>query len=300
MKRLLLRVAAACTTHCQTCPIRDLQALGHPERTLPEVEEALARGAREGCREVVFMRGLDARRDLPALVRAARDLGYGLIQVQTHGRTLAYEGVAQTLRAAGLTHLEVTLYAAEEGLHDRLAAVPGAWAQATKGITHAVDAGLEVQIQLPLARPALATAARLPEMLAGMGIGRLQLHLPRPIPDAEGRTSSHVPTLAEATLAVHAVAQSGERAGIEVRCEGLPLCALDDLAALASDVDPESADLVIDDLHRRVEGLAPLRPLYRPFAPVCATCSVRARCPTTWSSWLERYGDAELAPITEP
>ena len=253
-----------------------------------------------GAAELVFIRGeVTLRADLPALIGHARALGYRVIQLQTDGRRLSYRRYARALARSGLTHVEVSLYAGDAATHDALARVPGAFAQAWSGLSHAVAEGLAVQAQVPLARPALASLAALPSALADAGVGRLQLSMPRPILGPDGSCSPHVPTLTEALLTLREVSDAADER-LTVECEGLPLCVLGSAGSCASDYAPTRAQVVIMDLHRTVRSLSELRPTYRPWAPACDTCAARAHCPTTWGAWLSVHGDHELRPLRGP
>ncbi len=301
--RVLLRLLAQCSTSCATCPIRDVR--GFPERSTADAMSLIAAERRAGADELVFLRGeVTAREDLTQLVEHASTLGYGIVQLQTDARRLSYARYTRALAHAGATHVEVLLYAADAATHDAIARLPGAFDQTWQGLQRAVAEGMSVQVQVPMARPALATLPALAPALAEVGVGRLQLALPRPIPTEDGACSSHVPTLAEASLTLRRVLEAA--AGrVLVQSEALPLCVVGagtgpgpgPETALASDYDPTRASVIIHDLHRTVRDLSSLRPEYRPWSPRCAGCTVRQECPTTWGAWLGLHGDQELRPF---
>src|SRR5690606_41212601 len=110
--RLMLRLDTRCNSGCAHCTVADVPAseARSPESALAELVAARKRG----CDELVIMRGEPTLRpDLPALARAARRLGYRLVQTQTYGRTICYEPYLEPLVAAGLQFFAVSPFSAD-------------------------------------------------------------------------------------------------------------------------------------------------------------------------------------------
>ena len=78
---------------------------------------------------------------LPDLVRHADGLGQ-IVGMNTNGRRLAESGLAASLAAAGLNHVQVTLESCIPEVHDRMVATPGAFDETVRGIRAALASGL--------------------------------------------------------------------------------------------------------------------------------------------------------------
>lgn len=85
------------------------------------------------------------RHDLVKLVSAAQ---WFVTRLNTNGRMLT-PGLCRDLYEAGLDAVQITLYAAEEEIHNELAGAPG-FADTVAGIKNAVAAGLSVSVNTPL------------------------------------------------------------------------------------------------------------------------------------------------------
>ena len=85
------------------------------------------------------------RHDLVKLVAAAQ---WFVTRLNTNGRMLT-PGLCRDLCEAGLDAVQITLYAAEEEVHNELAGAPG-FADTVAGIRNAVAAGLNVSVYTPL------------------------------------------------------------------------------------------------------------------------------------------------------
>ena len=85
------------------------------------------------------------RPDLPELVEAAQ---WFVTRLNTNGRMLT-SALCRELADASLDSVQVTLYSADEAIHNTLVGAPG-YADTISGIRNAVEAGLNVSINTPL------------------------------------------------------------------------------------------------------------------------------------------------------
>ena len=85
------------------------------------------------------------RNDLVSLVHAAQ---WFVTRLNTNGRMLT-SALCRELADASLDSVQVTLYSADEAIHNTLVGAPG-YADTISGIRNAVEAGLNVSINTPL------------------------------------------------------------------------------------------------------------------------------------------------------
>ena len=291
-KRLLLRLGTSCNNGCDHCTVGDLRSLS--DRDTDTIVRALEAGRKAQCTEVVFLRGEPTiREDFLALCRSARSLGFERVQVQSNGRMFAVDGFLERARSAGLTHAETSIYGPDAAIHDAIAKASGAFAQSSLGMARLADAGMLVQVNVPLVEANAHTLASIVDHAADQGAPRVQFNFQRPVdgsPTSALRLSRCREPLEEALMA-------GSRREVDVTTEAIPLCLLPPGSACASDAwSPSDApQILIDDLHRRTEDIAGLRATHRGQPAPCAGCSDRDRCPTTWSRYFEAHGSDELA-----
>jgi MoaA/NifB/PqqE/SkfB family radical SAM enzyme/radical SAM superfamily enzyme YgiQ (UPF0313 family) len=278
----MLRLGSRCNNRCAHCLLREVAAL--PERSTAEALDEIRRGREAGHDALVLMRGeATLRDDLGAIVRGARALGYGEVRLQSNGRLLD-DAMLADLRAAGVTHLTVSLFAPEAEAHDAAAGVPGAFAETTRGIARAVAAGFPVQGSIPLVA---ATARHLPDTVAALhrlGVQGVQVVLARPN-EAGGRLAA---PLDQAVAQARAAALVARRLGLPLTIDALPRCLLGGVDEALRPVPDERITVV--DLHRGATDLHALRRIYRPERAACARCAAVDGCPLIWHGYVEETG----------
>ena len=136
-ERLHVCVGYSCNNNCVFC-MEDDRA-GRYERlrrqTDADVRRMLTRDP--GVREVMFTSGEPTLHErLPDYLRMARELGYEVIGLITNGRRLAYRPYLETLVAAGLNHVLVSIHGPDARTHDALVRTRGAFVQAYRGLAN--------------------------------------------------------------------------------------------------------------------------------------------------------------------
>ena len=135
-----------CNQKCLHC-----YAAGQPMGETPELsteqwKTALALLRKANIPQVTFTGGEPTlRSDLVELVQAA---AWFVTRLNTNGRMLT-SALCRELADASLDSVQVTLYSADEAIHNTLVGAPG-YADTISGIRNAVEAGLNVSINTPL------------------------------------------------------------------------------------------------------------------------------------------------------
>ena len=298
--RLMLRLGTRCNSACAHCTVADVPASEErsPEQALAELVAARKRG----CDELVIMRGEPTLRpDLPALARAARRLGYRLVQIQTNGRMLCYASYLDRLVAAGVDFFEVALFGATAETHDAISGDRGAFEQTLAGL-----ALLAARPQLGHLVTIAVLAANLHELVAmvertaELGLRRVQLNFTRPVRVDDRWRTDVLARLDHAGPSIRAALHRADALGLACSTEAIPLCQLDPEHRAAAETARQFVDVAVVDLHRRHASFASHHREVRPLAPACSTCAVAAVCPTTWAAYQQLFGTDELRPLADP
>ncbi len=194
-------------------------------------DDAAVRAAIEqtaGAAAVVLGEGdLLLRPEILDWIALARQGGAQAVAVETTGHILARRGAAAQLKAAGLTHVMVTLFGADAASHDWITAADGAFSRALRGLKQARAAGLRTQVLTPILRP---TFRALPELVRrSLAIGVRGFEFRAPIGPDRKAHGLH-PHLALAGPHVARAVQIAQAAKRSARIWGVPACALGEAA----------------------------------------------------------------------
>lgn len=279
-----------CNNRCRFCSQAALRDGAPAVDGAAEVEAALALAASRGRRVALVMTGGEPTLD-PALaerVAQARLLGVHRVEVQTNGRMLAYPGYARRLAQAGVGTVQVALHGATAGEHDWHTQVPGSFAQAARGIQQAKAAGLRVVVTTVLTRANFRSALALVDL--GLSVGMVAWRARPVLPQGEDDVARvllapRLELVREPLMRALTRLESRRR---PATLEGLPLCVLGPHWAAGR----RHAELHTGRVQHR-EGATELGV----FAPACARCALRSRCPGVAPAYARRFGFAELVPV---
>lgn len=266
MRRPTVQVTLECQNSCPFCAQRGTKAHVLDADLFPQLE-----ALRPTSEEVTFIGGeptLAPR--LPELIAEAKRLGFKGIGLQTNGRRLADRGYFAGLVAAGLTDVHLSIHGAEAAIHDYHTGAPGSLTEIRQALAHARSLGVITVATTVVSRSNYRVLTALPPFLAGNGVSAWLLLLPR-VAGALGAEDRITPRLAMALQGVRQAVDASRRAQLAVWVEGAPLCMLGPLVPFSLPNQPERA-----------------------YAPVCAQCPSRARCPGVDPVYLERFHGDEL------
>ncbi len=288
MSRADVKVGFACNNRCLFC------AQGEKRRSVPRVgaEELIRRlraAHRPGSGLVLTGGEPTLRKDLVAIVRAARRMGYHPIQIQTNGRMLAYPERVARLVEAGVSEISPALHGPSAEVHDMLTGAAGAFEQTVAGIANALRSGVTVVTNTVVVRQNLPFLTETVLLLRDLGVRRAQLALVHPVGTAADGEVDVLPPPREAAAAIARAIRAGRAAGASVVTEAVPPCLLPGLedavierhipATRVVDIDGEAFDF---STWRRAEGKAKGR--------ICVGCEHDASCEGPWREYPERFG----------
>ena len=121
------------------------------------------------------------RPDFLRLVRRARDLGYGWVQVQSNGRMFSALPFVRESMNAGMKAAEVSLYGPTAEIHDSIARVGGAFEQTASGIQKLAMEGALQHVNIPVTRKNVHCLTEILEVLESWFVERAQIVMTRPV-----------------------------------------------------------------------------------------------------------------------
>ncbi len=288
-----------CCIHCVVADQRDGAMLhrGRDWRSSAEVAAELQDAAARGFTLVTFTGGEPTiRKDLPALVDAARSLGLA-VGLQTNGRLLSLPAVRERLVGKGLRFV-VAVHGPNADVHDAVTRVPGSFDQVMAGLDALFAVGEKVTIKTVMSRLNVPHLPALADRLSAAGARRFNLTFPHALGNARREFEAVVPRYTDAMPFVHAALDLLESRGCDAVTEAIPPCLLGPRAAQASEATyragyrSEVRQLDQDARYwsrdRTVEGKA--------FPEQCTGCTLRPDCEGVWREYVDAYGGAELQP----
>lgn len=124
-----------CNLACVHCMIEGTMDRLEPQSDA-RFDEVMAHNYRTAQWSGLILTGseITLRRDLPDLVRRARDNGFRDIRIQTHGMRLANPAFARQLVEAGVNEFFISVAGDCAENHDRITQVRGSWAKMFRGL----------------------------------------------------------------------------------------------------------------------------------------------------------------------
>ena len=168
-----INVTHNCNSRCVTCTMWKEKSTD--ELTMPEICDIMTQMREMGVRRVGFSGGEPLlRRDLPEMVKKARELGFERISVLSNGLLLNQDR-ARELVENGVNAVSISLDGFEE-TNDRCRGVKGSYQKCMKALKMLAslrDNGyrnLDVMMATTLMQPTIGQAPKLLEMAKGLGV----------------------------------------------------------------------------------------------------------------------------------
>lgn len=255
------------------------------------VVAALRAGRRESYDRVAFTGGEPTiRPDLVALIKAAVQLGYADIKVQSNGLLFSEANVAR-LVAAGVTRFHVSIHTHEPAAYDALVARPDSYGLMDQGLRNVVRSGRAVVADVIIKAD---TYARLPaaiDWLAERGVGEVHLWYVS-LTDGNAAKVESLPSMTEALPFMRQAIARARAHAIDIKSLHLPRCLLGEDSPHAWDPGAQRVKVVTPEA---TFELSDSRLAGQQQVPACVGCEFQPICPGVRPDYLARYGDGEIA-----
>jgi len=297
-KRLDIKISFRCNNLCGFC------AQGHkrdmyPDKSSGTVARELKKAYAGGARSVVFTGGEPSLHpDILDLVRTARKIGFTGVQLQTNGRTMAYQGFCRELSRAGVTELGPSLHGAKAATHDALTGAAGSFTQTVAGIANAVKTGLPVVTNTVITSLNYRELPAIAALLIKLGVKQYQFAFVHIVGTAAENKKLLVPRKTTVMPYVTKGLDHGIARGVACYTEAIPFCLMKGYETrVAERIIPAGpvvdADRTIKDYgaYRKAEGKAK--------GPLCRECKYCELCEGPWREYPALYGWKEFKPVRD-
>ncbi|NNN05587.1 MAG: radical SAM protein [Elusimicrobia bacterium] len=298
MNRVDLKVGFRCNNLCKFCVQGDKRER-LPAKKEDELFASLEEGRREGATGVVITGGEPTlHRDIVAIARRARAVGYTLVQVQSNGRTFCYEDFCRRLIDAGVNEFSPSLHGSTAAIHDWLTGAPRAFLQTLAGIRTLKRLGQRVITNSVITKANYRDLPELARLLVSLGVDQFQfayMHM-------SGRAGENKEWLAARKSVLEPYVKRaldvGIAAGRTVMTEAIPYCRMSGYEAyVAERIIPrtriyDASSVIADYTRARIdEGKAR--------GPRCPECAWYRQCEGPWREYPEFFGWDEFEPVAE-
>lgn len=282
-----------CNLACDYCTISPAMRARALRGT--DVVRALETGRERDYDRVAFTGGEPTiRRDLLALVRKSRELGYGSVKVQSNGLMFSPKNVGR-LTEAGADLLHVSIHASDPAAYHRTVRREGTYALMCAGLEAAVQSGVEVVVDMIVRDKTYETLPQTIDWIHTRGARQVDLWFVS-LTDANRFNLNSMPAMTEAVPHMRRAFARGRELGMRVRSLHVPRCLLGDDASHAFDPGADRVMVVTpDSMFELKDSLL----AGRMQVPACTGCEHELICPGVRPDYVERFGDGEFAAARE-
>ena len=285
-----------CNNRCLGCFSVDNDG---PSMAGPELIDTLRYGRDQGATWLWIGGGEPTmRKDLHAIIGAARKLGYTRIKLQTNGMMLAYPQLTKRWVDAGATEINLSIKGADAATHDRLTRTPGCFELMMKGLAEWRKYDLPVEGDVLVYRSNAATLPQIIRQFHAHGVTRFSLWMLSGAVQTDHDVSDEVPRMSDVVpRIVEALALGLSDRPDFISSLHTPACVL--VGPTASSLfSAAGLDMVVANPggHRFRLEQSPIEGGH--YTPRCGSCRQRSACAGIRSDYLARFGDDEFQPIS--
>ncbi len=301
-----IKLGYTCNNHCVHCVIADQRdrakvMRGSVDRSSGEFLREIEAAREQGLSDVVFTGGEPTiRRDLPTLMKRARQLGFRL-HVQTNGRMFSYRPFAERLAPFGATYV-IAVHGPDAETHDRVTESKNSFDQTIDGIRNLTELGQGVVGKMVLSKLNFATLSETVGLLVSLGVPLANVAFPHALGYARQRFDEVIPRYRDVAPHVHqAIERHGEE--IELYFEAMPLCLMVGYEKHVSEY--ACATLKRPAVHKQLDmdtsrDWQQARREQKAKFPSCRECRYDQACEGPWREYPERFGSEEFVPVPQP
>lgn len=232
-KTLSIETGIRCSNRCSFCYQLGWRTGGNqlPDPSYEALVGKLEWGRENGYDQIGFSGGEPTiRKDFLALVRRARELGYGRVSLTTNGRRFANKDFTRDALEAGIDSIGWSLHGVDAATHDALVGRDGAFAQVLQGLANVEEVCRNSDRHVDRNLFVLVNRRNHGQLSAICRLGRqhgIKLMILQPVIYSKGNlamAAEHALPLPELLVAIAQAARDGLAEGWFVKLFNLPPC----------------------------------------------------------------------------
>lgn len=287
-----------CNNRCLGC--FSVGGENEPAMSSADIVTELRRGRARGATALWLGGGEPTlRRDLAAVVKKARELGYERIKLQTNGMLLAYPEVTARLVAAGVSEVNFAIKGATADTHDRLTRTPGCHELMLKGMVNVAASGLPMAGDILVYRSNLHELVDMVRDYFGRGVTHFNVWAFSASDQGDRDLTAQIPRLTDVAREVTRAMDAGICSDADfITSLHTPPCVVP-RSHWACLFHGEALDLWVANPggYGFFLEASPIEGGHYPAN--CATCAARSHCGGARRDYLEVFGDDELRALAE-
>ena len=289
-----VQIGYACNVQCDYCSITD--EMRQQNMPLAAVMDILSDARRRGATMVAFGGGEPTiRRGLLPLIRWCRDRGYTSIKVASNGMMYSYREYAEEAVDAGLTDFHISFMAHTPELYRSIMGRDDAFELVNAGVDNLMALGRRPIGDLIVKNDTWMHLPDIVEYWAGKGVERFNLWLVSLSDRNRDNLESLLP-VSEMRPGIVGAFERGRSLGVRVLSRHIPPCLLPGYEDHVADL---REDRVLVITPRATFTLWESRISPNAYGPRCEQCIHKDDdCLGLRVDYLERYGDAEVVPVS--
>ncbi|MBM4345584.1 MAG: radical SAM protein [Deltaproteobacteria bacterium] len=297
LRWLELSPGFACNCRCLGC--HSCSADASDQMAPAEVLHWLQHGRRLGARHLWLSGGEPTlRKDFLGTLRAARQLGYQRIKVQTNAMLLSYAQFADKALAAGMTEVNLLLKSMDPKIHDGLNRTPRSHQLLGEAIEVLRPRNVRLEGDILVTTRNLHEMPALVAHYAALGLRHFNIWLFSLVDQGDADLRRLVPRL-DALVPVMLEAWRVAQAHGATLCSlNTPHCALPS-EAWPIQFDAAGMGLLVVNPGGRAFRLETSSIEQGEYVAACETCAVRPWCHGMRADYLAVHGEAELRPVAQ-
>jgi MoaA/NifB/PqqE/SkfB family radical SAM enzyme len=236
------------------------------------------------------------RDDLLGIVRAARELGYTEVAVQTNGMRLSYAAYRDALLAAGVTEVRLNVKSHRAEVHDRLSGGEKCHGLLLEGLAGLSESRVRVAADVLLTKTTMADLPELVAFFAQRGVGAFALWLLSASDAPEPSVTGEVPRIQDLVPWLVQAEESARRSGVTLASLHTPVCTLPPpLRHLSCPASTLSLVVVGPDARPFALEASPFEG--GGHVAACEGCVERSRCGGPRADYMRIHGESEFARV---
>lgn len=283
-----------CNVKCRFCS-QELSWRKRKSVAFQDVSRILFQARQLGHRQLGLLGGeITLRSDLPKILAFAKKVGFESIRILTNGLKLADFAYAKKLIDYGLSDIYFSVHGHNAKLHDFLVAAPGAFRKVTIAMNNLDKLGVQIGVKVLVNKKNAGSLSHIVlHFSKRQNVAGIDFTFPLYTGDFLNHAAQMRLTWTQAVGPIRRAVDALRKRPLKraPALHNLPACLAPDLAALNTDLLPETTAL------GNAMEAAGTGATSKQHVAACASCSVKKRCPGVDPGYLSQWGEREIKPI---